>query len=302
MNKYLVTMALLLVFGTSAYMSIYGLTAVFMGMTAVVVCMGLGMELGKILAVVHLHRNWKGIGWIPRGFYIAVISALTLITSCEVLGFLTQRHASSAKELKTIEMQANFLKTQEAVLRNNIAAIDSSLAALPAGYVTKRFRERENAGYWQINDHLLDIIKAQGNLKSRYISDTAYLNPIATVSRIFALDAAKTVSVFILLLVAVLEPLSIGLAVAASSAWGKDSRSAKTAEAPAENTHPYTVEFKQIIDRHNLTAEAVGRITGRTKTATIGGWLIEEPVIPIKSLRLLRQWAARRPQERPVKI
>ena len=120
MNKYLVTIALFLVFGTSAYMSIYGLTAVFTGVTVVVIGMGIGMELGKILTVVHLHRNWRAIGWHARLFFIAVIGALTIITSIEVLGFLTQRHTVSTKALAAIDAQITELNNEAEILRNHI--------------------------------------------------------------------------------------------------------------------------------------------------------------------------------------
>ena len=56
MHKIILTGVLMLVFGTSAYMSVSGLLAFFGGSLIVIVCLGAGLELGKILTVVHLHR------------------------------------------------------------------------------------------------------------------------------------------------------------------------------------------------------------------------------------------------------
>jgi hypothetical protein len=257
MNKYFVTTSLLLVFGTSAYMSIYGLTAVFTGMTMVIVCMGLGMELGKILAVVHLHRNWRSVGWCVRFFFITVIGALTFITSMEVLGFLTQRHAGSTKALAAIDSKVSELAREAEILRGHIAVVDQTLAGLPAGYVTKRFREREAAGYDKMRDRLLEIAQETSGLKSSKIENAAYSAPIFAASRIFGLDPQKTISVFVLILVAVLEPLAIGLAVATSSLWqisGKTGhRTAETAieaaKEPAKAAHEYTNE---LVNRHAI--------------------------------------------------
>jgi hypothetical protein len=308
MNKYLVTLALFLVFGTSAYMSIYGLTAVFSGMVIAVICMGASMECGKILAVVYLHRNWGVVGWIPRIFFIVVISALTLITSMEVLGFLTQRHVDTTRDLAAAETKILELDKEATVLRNHIAVIDKTLAGLPAGYVTKRFREREAAGYDKMRDRLLEIVREVSKLKRSKIADVAYSAPIFAASRIFGLDPDKTISVFVLFLVAVLEPLSIGLAVATSNLWQISGRTAEdpaeideaanetvdaadeTAKESAETADPYTIELREIAKRHKLKTKDIAEITDRKQPETIKGWLEGKPVIPIKALRLLRRW------------
>ena len=144
-------------------MSIYGLTAVFVGMTVVVLCMGAGMEIGKILAVVHLHRSWREIGWFPRAFYIIVIGALTILTACEVLGFLSQRYTGSTRAAATIEAELSELNKEAEILQNHISIVDQTLAGLPAGYVTKRLREREGAGYGKMRDRLIEIAQRHLN-------------------------------------------------------------------------------------------------------------------------------------------
>ena len=301
MNKYLVTIALLLVFSTSAYMSIYGLTAVFTGMAVVVICMGIGMETGKILAVVYLHRNWRVAGWIARIFFIVVISALTFITSMEVLGFLTQRHAGSTRAFMAVDAKITELNREAEILRSHIAVVNQTLAGLPAGYVTKRFREREAAGYDRMRDRLLEIVRETSELKASKIANAAYSAPIFAASRIFGLNPEKTISMFVLILVVVLEPLSIGLAVAASCVWqisGKtDYPAADTAQKTAKVAHPYTIEFRAIAERHNLKTKDIAEITGRKQSETVDGWLDEKPLIPIKALRLLRRWTTRQPAQ-----
>ncbi len=299
MNKYLVTIALLLVFGTSAYMSIYGLTAIFTGMSLVVICMGFGMEAGKILTVIHLHRNWRTVGWIARIFFIVVISALTLITSMEVLGFLTQRHAGSTSALAAVDAKITELNREAEILRSHIAVVDQTLAGLPAGYVTKRFREREAAGYDSMRDRLVEIVQETSELKASKIANAAYSAPIFAASRIFGLDPEKTISMFVLILVAVLEPLSIGLAVATSCTWRVGGSMGRTAAEMAQKTakavHPYTIELKAIAERHNLKTMDIAKITDRKQSETVDGWLDEKPLIPIKALRLLRRWEAKQP-------
>ncbi|EFK08164.1 conserved domain protein [delta proteobacterium NaphS2] len=93
MYPILVTISLLLVAGSSIYMSVYGLMAVFAGNAPVIICMGLGMEIGKVLTVAHLYRNWPNLKRLVRSLYILIISVLVLLTSIEVIGFLSLSHA-----------------------------------------------------------------------------------------------------------------------------------------------------------------------------------------------------------------
>jgi len=256
---------------------------------------GAGIELGKILTVVHLHRSWREVGWFSRVFYIVVIGALTIITSCEVLGFLSQQYAGSTRAAATIEARLTELNKEAEILQSHISVVDQTIAGLPAGYVTKRFREREAAEYDTMRDRLLEIKPQKASeLKASKIANEAYSAPIFAASRIFGLNPEKTISVFVLILVMVLESLSIGLAFAVSHVWRSNLPliMAGAAQKSAKAAHVYTIELKEIAQRHNLKMEDIAEITGRKQAETVEGWLNEKPLIPIKALRLLRRWAA----------
>ena len=145
MHKILITSALLLVFGTSAYMSIYGLAAVFAGAGIVAVLMGAGMELGKLLTVIHLHRQWSGLRYFMRGFYMLVIAALVMITSFEILGYLSQSHVQGTRDITLARTALVALDHEEQLLTGGIETIDITLAGMPETYVTKRIKERQAA-------------------------------------------------------------------------------------------------------------------------------------------------------------
>ncbi len=219
MHKTLITTALLMVFGTSAYMSIYGLAAVFAGAGMVAVLMGAGMELGKLLTVIHLHRQWKGMRFFMRGFYMVVITALVMITSFEILGYLSQSHVQGTRDLSAARTALTALEHEEQLLVGSIETIDITLAGLPETFVTKRIREREAAGYGQMQARLVEIARERSGLEKQRIANRSYAAPIFAAAGIFGIDPSRAASIFILVLVMVLEPLSIGLAVATSSAW-----------------------------------------------------------------------------------
>jgi hypothetical protein len=332
MHKILITSALLMVFGTSAYMSIYGLAAVFAGAGMVAILMGAGMELGKLLTVVHLHRKWKNLNLFMRGFYMLVITALVTITSFEILGYLSQSHVMGTRDLSAARTALTALDHEEKILTGSIGTIDITLAGLPETFVTKRIREREAAGYGQMQIRLVEISKERSDLKKQCITNRSYAAPIFAAAGIFGIDATRAASIFILVLVMVLEPLSIGLAVATSSAWGSEkaegkrqkaegggtagrvaetagrtcktagqtAKSAEAAHETAKAAHPLTVELGAIQKRHNLKTVDIIRITGRKQPETISGWLVGNPTIPIKAMRLIRRWARHQPAIRIV--
>ena len=171
MYPILVTISLLLVAGSSIYMSVYGLMAAFSSDASVVMCMGLGMEIGKILTVAHLYRNWQKLGGLTKSLYVLIVSVLVLLTSIEVIGFLSLSHARATQTLRATETTLQGLKKEAAILQEQISATDATLAGLPTSHVTRRIKERKASGYGQKQARLLEITKHQAELEAGFIRD-----------------------------------------------------------------------------------------------------------------------------------
>ena len=105
----LTTLSLALVFGSSAIMSISGLISVFSNNTNLIICMGLGMESGKILTISHLYRSWQQYNTPAKTGYILVVLALTLLTSFELTGYLSQCYQKATKSNKMIQLKIDAL-------------------------------------------------------------------------------------------------------------------------------------------------------------------------------------------------
>ncbi|MCG8333934.1 MAG: hypothetical protein MJE63_05420 [Proteobacteria bacterium] len=142
MYPILVTISLILVFGSSAFMSVAGLLSVFSSSPAVIIPMGLGMEIGKILTVSHLFRNWKGYGTAIRISYIVIISTLTLLTAFEVMGFLSRCYQDGTQAQRIIQSKIDALDQEKLILKSHIKTIDQTLNGLPQAYVSRRIHER----------------------------------------------------------------------------------------------------------------------------------------------------------------
>lgn len=298
MYRLLITTALALVFGTSAYMSVYGLAAVFAAHLPVVVCMGAGMELGKLLVVIHLHRRWSSLNLAARMFYMLVVAILVTITSCEIAGFLAQSHVATASDIESSQAEVAALDREAALLERQIAVTDQTLAGLPEGYVSRRIAEREKTGYGAAQKSLLAIARQRAELTAAMAEKSAHAGPVFAVARLAGMDAATAATVFILVLVAVIEPLSIGLSVAASAAWQSVPSESKAGipedRAGVSRTGTDTRgAFMKIVEDYNLSTKEVAAITGRKKPGTAEAWMNGTARIPPKALKTLRRWASK---------
>jgi len=287
MYPVLVTISLLLVAGSSVYMSVYGLMAVFASNASVIMCMGLGMEIGKILTVTHLYRNWQKIGGLTKNLYILIVSVLVILTSIEVIGFLSLSHANATQNLRATETALKALKKEAAIIQKQILTIDSTLAGLPTSHVTRRIKERRASGYEQKQARLLEIAKQQAELETRFIKDQRSSGPIFAVAQILRINETDAIAMLILILVLVLEPLSIGLTVATSAAW----MTQKITPKDKPQCDPSNKELMALRKQYNLSVGQLVSITGRKKPKTCEAWLNGTTPVPTKALQAVRAWA-----------
>ena len=292
MYRILVSINLLLVAGTSAYMSVYGLMSMFVSHASVIICMGLGMEIGKVLTVSYLYRNWQKLGVFSRFLYILIVSILVFITSIEIIGFLSQSHMNGSRGVRITETALRSLKNEAQILKQHIAVIDKTLAGLPVSHVSRRIQERKTAGYEKKLARLLEISKEQSHLETELLKTRQWAGPIFAIANIMKIKKSDVAAMFILFLVLVLEPLSIGLTLAVSASWITPEPTPAT--KPNENTAPesnsLTKELRSLCNKYNLTISQIADITGRKKLKTCEGWLDGTTPVPERALRAVQIW------------
>lgn len=76
----------------AAYFSIIGLATIFPGSIEAVIAMGASLEIGKIVAAIWLHKNWKTAPTTLRIYLFGAIIVLMGITSMGIFGFLSKSH------------------------------------------------------------------------------------------------------------------------------------------------------------------------------------------------------------------
>jgi hypothetical protein len=80
----------------AAYYSVAGLVAIFSAAAIPVIIMGGSLELGKIVATVWLHNNWKRAGWAFKMYLIPAVAFLMLLTSMGIFGYLSKAHSDQS--------------------------------------------------------------------------------------------------------------------------------------------------------------------------------------------------------------
>lgn len=99
----------------AAYFSIIGLATIFPGSMAAVITMGTALEIGKIVAAVWLHRNWKRAPFLIKTYLIAGVIVLMGITSMGIFGFLSKSHIEHQQQ--TEKAQALVTQVESKIAR-----------------------------------------------------------------------------------------------------------------------------------------------------------------------------------------
>lgn len=111
----------------AAYFSIIGLATIFPGSMVAVVSMGISLEVGKIIAALWLHKNWKTAPRAIKCYLMFAIFVLMAITSMGIFGFLSKSHiehqqdaeksrALSSQVDSKIERQREFIERQKEMI------------------------------------------------------------------------------------------------------------------------------------------------------------------------------------------
>ena len=81
-----------------AYFSIIGLSTIFPGSPTAVIIMGVVLEVGKLMAALWLHKNWKQAGMLIKSYLCFAVLVLIGITSMGIFGFLSKSHIEHQSE------------------------------------------------------------------------------------------------------------------------------------------------------------------------------------------------------------
>jgi hypothetical protein len=159
----------LLLSAVAAWYSVAGLTAIFSAATIPVIIMGGSLELGKIVATVWLHNNWKRAGIVFKLYLIPAIAFLMILTSMGIFGYLSKAHSDqslvSGDVVSKIAIYDEKIRTE----RENIDANRKALKQLDESVDQVMGRSSDEKGA----EKAVTIRRAQQKERGRLAQDIA---------------------------------------------------------------------------------------------------------------------------------
>ena len=224
--QYLVGLSALLIAGSAAFFSVFGLSKLFAGATLAVIIMAGSLEFGKLVGASFLYRYWNSIAnWLKVYMTVGVIT-LVGITSAGIFGFLSNAYQGATidfeKQTATLfykEDRLSQLEDDKVYLKDEL---EQSIASLPDNYATaiRNLREEYNPKVLSINDEILSIKQEIGDLKVGLIETGVDVGPAIYLARIFGTDIDSVVKFFIFMLIFVFDPLAVVLVIAFNMTMG----------------------------------------------------------------------------------
>ena len=221
---YWIGLSALLIAGSAAAFSVYGLAKLFSGAFLSVVLMAGSLELGKLVTASFLYRYWKVINWFQKVYMTIATIVLVFITSAGIFGYLSNAYQGAtlefekqSTELLTIEERIEQLEEDKVFLKEEL---EVAISELPDNYITakRKLREDYNPQILEINNELLDYKRTRADLEIGLVSTGVDVGPAIYLARTFGTDIDTVVKFFIFILIFVFDPLAVMLVIAYNQA------------------------------------------------------------------------------------
>lgn len=255
----------------AAWYSIAGLTAIFAAAVVPVIIMGGSLELGKIVATVWLHNNWKRVGWLYKTYLVPAIVFLMLLTSMGIFGFLSKAHSDQSLVSGDAMSKIAIYDEKITAERDNIAAakkaleqmntqVDQMMGRTDSDKGAERAVSIRRSQAKERNALQADITRAQKNIQAlqqeraplaaEFRKVEAEVGPIKYIAAFIYGDdpdqnvLEKAVRWVIILIVVVFDPLALCLILAANKQleWARHGRGGWVHEEEPEPIAPRVTE------------------------------------------------------------
>ena len=212
---YLVGLAALLVAGSAAFYSVFGLSKLFSGAAVAVVIMAGSLEFAKLVTASFLYRYWNEINRFMKTYLIIGVVTLVVITSAGIFGFLSNAYQGATisfeKESTALlykEDRLDQLSEDKKFLKEELEA---AVEELPDNYRTakRKLREEYQPQINQINKDIIQLKGEVGDLKIALVETGVEVGPAIYIARTFDTDVDTVVKFFILVLIFVFDPMAV---------------------------------------------------------------------------------------------
>ena len=211
----LVGFSALLIAGSAAFFSVFGLSKLFAGAQTAVIIMAGSLEFGKLVGASFLYRYWDKITSLHKFYMTTAVGILIVITSAGIFGFLSNAYQGATvgfeKESTALiykEDRLEQLKEDKVFLKEEL---EMAISELPDNYRTakRKLREEYQPQINQINKDIIQLKGEVGDLKIALVETGVEVGPAIYIARTFDTDVDTVVKFFILVLIFVFDPMAV---------------------------------------------------------------------------------------------
>ena len=170
------------------YYSVAGLVAIFSAAVIPIIVMGVALEISKLSATVWLKQNWTRAPNFIRGYLLAAIAILMLITSMGIFGFLSKAHSDQSLVSGDVQSKIAVYDEKIKTAKDNIDANRKALKQMDEAVDQVMGRSTDEKGA----DKAVALRRSQAKERTRLLSEiTAEQKVIAQLSEERAPIAAE---------------------------------------------------------------------------------------------------------------
>ena len=295
---YTILVTALLLSLTAAYYSVMGLTAIFAAAPIPVIIMGSTLELGKVVATVWLHNNWKRAPILFKTYLIPAVTFLMLLTSMGIFGYLSKAHldqnipsgdaqskvAIYDEKIKTakdnIESARRALKQMDESVDQQMARSTDENGAQRAAALRRSQAKERGTLQADIQKNQTDVAKfneERAPLAAEFRKIEAEVGPIKYIAALLYGDnpdanlLEKAVRFVIIMIVLVFDPLALCLILAANKQfeWARQGTGGFVHDEPVEpkpkNENGLIARLKKRFHKKDTAPEEDNNIVARLK-------------------------------------
>ena len=281
----LIGLAALLVSGSAAFYSVFGLSKLFAGASTQVIIMAGSLEFAKLVCASLLYQYWGTINKWLRAYLSVAVLVLILITSGGIYGFLSGVYQETAtksefldKSLAVLETKQNRFEEQKADLNVEKTQLNKTISDLRTS-----LSNPTSVSYWDENSQSVITTTSSSarralqselkttiadrdniNLKLEAVMDSVMridtelleleigneeqreLGPLKYLSETTGKPMGQVVNWFLLLIIFVFDPLAIAMVVAANFAFAQ-IKPKEEVEIPSPHYSPQPIISREVI-------------------------------------------------------
>ena len=290
---YIMLVLAILLAGTAAYFSVWGLSQLFAGASLAVIIMASVLEIGKVIITTALHTYWGTLNRALKIYLTTAVGILMIITSAGIYGFLSNAYQKTANELEIHEGEINVLVTKKEAFQTSIDENKKLIVdkVNEKDETSNRLNKRiDNIDFTKGNQsRRADIATAEGNKRLNGISseidvlnakNSALLDsvnkynvkvlelksgskiagevgPLKYISELTDTPMANVVNYLILLLIFVFDPLAIALVLATNRIFELNGQQTPLEPKVYDEEEDSDKELNQTANKYNEEAKKV---------------------------------------------